>query len=154
LLHLDHVLLTDVEAFRQEAWAGEESLGFESLFFTKKMVEKFLLRRSGSDSHEAEVIKKVFQNVGADPPRGVIPKARSSGGVELGNGFHQANVSLLNEVQDVDVEGTVFKGDLGNESKIGLDKSACRVQIPFLSKLSRKEELLLRREERVPAKLF
>ena len=85
------------------------------------------------DFDEAEVIEKIFQNIGANPPGGVVAQARALGRIEFRNGFHQADVAFLDQVQDVGVHRAVFHRDFDDEPQIGLNEGLGGLDVAFFA---------------------
>src|SRR5438034_467176 len=104
LLHLDHFLLAHVEALGDELRAGREALALEPLALLGEVEEELALRLRGADLHQAPVVHDVADDVGADPPHRVGGEADAAVGVEVLDRLEQADVPLLDEVEEV-VEG-------------------------------------------------
>src|SRR5262249_16936348 len=59
-----------------------------------------------------------------DPPGGVGGEFVTATVLELVDGFHEADVALLNEVEELEAAVGVLLRDGDNEAKIGLDELA------------------------------
>ena len=66
----------------------------------------------------------------ADPPRGVGGELEALAPVELLDGVHQAEVALLDQVQERQARGLVLLGDRHDEAQVGLHEGALRASRP------------------------
>jgi hypothetical protein len=80
----------------------------------------------------------------ADPPRGVGGELEALAPVELLDGVHQAEVALLDEVEEREPGGLVLLGDGHDEAQVGLHERALGVLA--LAQLAPQLTLLGRRE--------
>ena len=100
-VHFDDVAFFDFEVFGEPFGGGFDALGEELFAGAVEVVIKFALGLGGADLHESVVIHEVFEDVGADPPLGVAREADLAVGVEAANGVDEAEVTFLDEVEEV-----------------------------------------------------
>jgi hypothetical protein len=81
----------------------------------------------------------------ADPPRGVGRELEALAPVELLDGVHEAEVALLDEVEQRQTGGLVLLRDRHDESQVGLNEGP--LGLLALRMTSRLERLLARRRQ-------
>lgn len=153
LFHLVDFFDTDIQAFGEQGRFGLKAHGFESVFFFAEIEEEFALGLGGPDFDHAGVVDEVFKDVGADPPLGVGGKADAFEGVELFDGLHQADVSFLDQVEQVGDGALVFHGDLDDEAEVGGGKAESQGGVACFAELDGEVVLVFFGEERIFADL-
>ena len=98
-MHLHDFALADIQAIGKKLRIGNEPLVFKLSSFLVEVVEQFALVLGGPDLHQPVIVEQVAKNIGADPPGGVGIKAHALRCVKLPDRLHQADISLLNEVE-------------------------------------------------------
>src|SRR5881396_2590237 len=153
LLHLDHLLLAHVEALGDQLRTGREALALEPLALLGEVEEELALRLRGADLHQAPVVHDVADDVGADPPHRVGGEADAAVGVEVLDRLEEADVPLLDEVEEI-VEGAlVLARDHHDQPEVGRDEAPRRLPVLVLVPAHGELVLLLAREERDAADL-
>src|SRR5579872_6817146 len=97
------------------------------------------------DANRARLIRDGARDGLPDPPGGVRRELVAALVLELVDGFHQADVALLNEVEELQSAVRVFLRDAHDEAKVRLDELGLRLvsdALPFPDRVVRLPQLL------------
>src|SRR3954453_23439131 len=83
-----------------------------------------LVTRVHGQTHGAGAVVDAARDRLADPPRGVRRELEAAPPVELLDGMDQAEVALLDEIQQRKPRRLVLLGDGDDETEVGLDEDA------------------------------
>ena len=97
---------------------GAEALGLEAIGFLLEIEEQLALRLRGADFHQPPVVDEVAIDVSANPPHRVGGKSDPAIGVEILDRFHQPDVALLDEVEQVLGGARELHCDLHHQAQI------------------------------------
>ena len=120
----------------------------EGLFGAAKVKKELALRLGRSDLDDAPVLENEFVNLGLDPMDGEGNEAHTHIRVETLHGFHQADITFLDEVAMGESITFVTTGDADHEAQMREDEFTRSVQIAVLAVSASEVLFLLEREER------
>src|SRR4029079_12367106 len=100
LLHLDDLLLLHVEPLREKLRAGREAFRFELVLLLLQIKEELPLRLRRAELYQAPIVHDVTNDVRADPPYGVRREAHAAVRIEVLHRLHEADVALLDEIEE------------------------------------------------------
>ena len=118
LLHVDHVVLADVEALGDQARLDLDAEALELALLLVQPEEELALRARGAEADQPDVVEQVLEDVGADPVRGVGGELHALIGIEALHRLHQADVALLDQVEHVGPGAAVLHRDLHDEAQV------------------------------------
>src|ERR1051325_1881033 len=132
LLHLDDFALFDVEALGEELGARREALGLESFLFLLQIEEELALRLRRADLDHAPVVNEVPDDIGANPPDGIRRKADAAVRIEVLHRLHQADIALLDEIEEIAKRALILARDHHHESQVRRDEFVSRLDVSTL----------------------
>ena len=118
LLHVDHVVLGDVEALGDQPRLDLDAEPLELALLLVEPEEELALGARRAESHQADVVEQVLEDVGADPVGRVGRELHALVRIEALDRLHQADVPLLDQVEDVGPGAAVLHRDLHDEPQV------------------------------------
>ena len=112
--------------------SGGEALGLEPVLLLLQVEEELALRLRRADLHHPPVVHHVADDVGADPPDGVRREADAAVGIELLHRLHEADVALLDQVEQVAEGALVLARDHHHQPQVGGDQTVRRLDVLVL----------------------
>ena len=100
-----------------------EAFRLQPLGLLAQVEKEFALRLRGADFDQPPVVDQETVDVGAHPPNRVRGKADAAVRVEVAHGLHQADVALLNQVEQVARGVGELAGDFDHQAQIGGNQS-------------------------------
>src|SRR5438132_7794545 len=153
LIHRAHVLLAPIEPLGKQPRRGLEPLPEKLLLLLAQVEEELALRLRRPELHHAPVVHQVPQDVRANPPRRVGRELHAPKRVVFLHRVHQAYVSFLDQIEQVEGRAPVFVGDLHHQPQIRGHQPVRDLRVVRLLELHRQPVLLFAREQRVPRHL-
>jgi hypothetical protein len=126
-------------------------LGLEVVLGAQHLVQ--LAHHVHRQAHRARLVHDGALDALADPPGGVGGKAETALGLELVDRAHQADVALLDQVEQHHAAVDVVLGDRDDQAQVMLDHLLARAEVAGLGQ-GREVRLLLGAQQRLGADRF